>query len=258
MSLTAKKVSILRAGNRLLETVDLSIAPGQITALLGPNGAGKSTTLRALSGEWRVNSGEVYLEDSPLAAWPSELRAQRLGVLPQTSSLEFSFACNEVVNLGRIPHANGVQVDREIVRQALALVDATALASRLYTELSGGEKQRVQLARVIAQVWSDEDRDEPRYLLLDEPIAALDLEHQALAAQLIRRLKQKNIGILAIVHDLNFASQLADTMVLMDAGRVVASGTPEEVMTPETIKRIFKIEASIVTHPVSAAPYAIV
>jgi iron complex transport system ATP-binding protein len=182
--------------------------------------------------------------------------AQSLAVMPQHSSLNFAFSCEEVVELGRTPHATGTKIDREIAHSALESVDGDQLAKRLYTELSGGEKQRVQLARVLAQIWQPEP-GQSRYLLLDEPTASFDLAHQRLTLDVLRRLASEGVGILVVMHDLNLAAQLADTMVLMKQGRIMTTGQAEHVMQASLIREVFDVDVSIVKHPRHGRPSAL-
>ncbi|MDG0968855.1 MAG: ATP-binding cassette domain-containing protein, partial [Porticoccaceae bacterium] len=177
MALVAENISLYLSGFNILRNINLSISAGKVTAIVGPNGAGKSTLIKVLSGDILPTRGDVLLNDKKLDQWPSEQRAKIMSVLPQHSSLDFPFTASEVVSLGRIPHQTGIQKDSEIVREALHLVDASYLKSRFFTQMSGGEKQRVQLARVLAQIWEKEVYGE-QFLVLDEPTASLDLSHQ--------------------------------------------------------------------------------
>ena len=158
--------------------------------------------------------------------------------------------------LGRTPHDTGVAHDREIVEAALKSVDGNYLASRIYTQLSGGEKQRVHLARVLAQVWERAPEGE-RYLVLDEPTSSFDLAHQKLTLEIVRNLAERGVGILMVIHDLNLAARCSDRMLLMQCGRVVISGRPQEVLQREIISRVFQVEATIGVHPQSGTPLVI-
>ena len=256
MSLAAHNLSLDLGGARLLDGIELTLEPGQIAALIGPNGAGKSSLLRTLSSEWAPSSGEAVLNGRPVSAWRAAERAAILALLPQHSSLNFAFTGEEVVLLGRTPHASGRQRDREITHAALALVDGTALGRRIYTQLSGGEKQRIQLARVLAQVW------EPvpfgaRFLLLDEPTSSFDLAHQRMMLEILRQFADDGVGLAVVLHDLNFAARVADTMIMLNAGRIAATGTPAEIMQADVIAAVFGVEVSIVRHPLAGTPMAI-
>jgi len=256
MALQARGVSLSLSGVSLLDGIDLTLQPGQVTAVLGPNGAGKTSLLRVLTGEIRATSGEVSLEGRAIDRWPNAERARTLAVLPQQSLLSFPFYAQEVVMLGRTPHDTGRIQDEEIVCEALQAVDCEHLAHRVYTHLSGGEKQRVQLARVLAQVWEPLAEGE-RYLVLDEPTSSLDLAHQGLTLDVVRTLADRNVGVLLVLHDLNLAARCADQMVLLRCGSVANSGAPQDVLTEEIVREVFEVEASIGRHPVHGSPLVI-
>lgn len=225
-------------GRELLCDISLQLVPGEMLALIGPNGAGKSSLLRILSGEWRPGSGEVRLNELPLDAWTRRELALQRAVMSQADRLDFPFTATEVVTLGRTPHRASPAQDTRIAQAALEAVAALPLARRLYTTLSGGERQRVQLARALAQIWQS-GPDQPRYLLLDEPTASLDLAHQHGMLQLLNRLTLQGIGILIVLHDLNLAARYADRVALLSAGRLAACGRPTDVMQPEVLSRIY-------------------
>jgi len=256
MSLSARGLSLALSGVPLLGDISLAVRPGEITTILGPNGAGKTSLLRVLVGELAPDSGSVSLNGRGLADWSALERARMLAVLPQHSLLNFPFTAEEVVMMGRTPHDTGLAHDREIVAAALGAVDGDYLARRIYTQLSGGEKQRVQLARVLAQIWEHSDLG-PRLLVLDEPTSSFDLAHQHLTLDVVHSLAAKGVGILMVLHDLNLAARCANQMVLMQCGRIVRSGAPVEVLTPEHISQVFQVEARIGAHPVSGKPLVI-
>lgn len=256
MSLRAKDIALELSGIKLLEGVDLCVEPGRVTAVLGPNGAGKTSLLRVLCGELAPLSGEVSLAGQSIGHWSSIERARRLAVLPQHSLLDFPFFGEEVVMLGRTPHDTGREHDEAVVTRALEAVDGTHLARRVYTHLSGGEKQRIQLARVLAQVWEPVAGAE-RFLVLDEPTSSLDLAHQRLTLATVRTLAERGVGILLVLHDLNLAARCADTLVLLQCGRMAFAGAPADVLTVDNIQQVFDVQASIGTHPVDGSPLVI-
>ncbi|MFT4560288.1 MAG: iron complex transport system ATP-binding protein [Gammaproteobacteria bacterium] len=256
MTLSAANVSLRFTDVPIIDGVDIVIEPGKIVAVLGPNGAGKSSLLRILCGQWKPSAGQVHLDDKPMTAYSIQELARTIAVMPQHSTLNFAFSCAEVVALGRTPHSSGRQIDREITLAALSLVDATHLGARLYTELSGGEKQRVQLARILAQIWIPRVQ-KSRYLLLDEPTASFDLAHQQMMINILRRFAADDVGILVVMHDLNLAAQLADRMVLMKDGRIAAADCPAQVMQPSVISRVFDVDVAIINHPRTGNPLAL-
>jgi len=254
--LSVSSIDIVAGSARLLTALSLSLTPGTVTAVVGPNGAGKTSLLRALSGELSIDSGSVQLQGRQLADWPDQERARMIAVLPQQSLLNFSFQVGEVVALGRHPHKTGARRDGEIVDEALAAVDAASLKHRDYTTLSGGEKQRVHLARVLAQLWQpDEGRE--RYLLLDEPTAALDLAHQHMILRAARTLAEDGVGVMVILHDLNLAAHYADIVVMLDHGRLLASGDVHSVLTEKNIEQVFGITVTRLSHPQTDRPLII-
>lgn len=258
MALTATNIGLNFSGARILNGVDLTLEPGKVTVLLGPNGTGKTSLLRILTGELQPHSGSVALNGTAINEWPADQRARLLGVLPQLATLNFPFTVQEVVQLGRTPHSTGQQKDREIVNEALALVDGSYLAKRYYTQLSGGEKQRVQLARVLAQIWQPSPDDGAhRCLILDEPTSSFDLCHQQLMMSVVRRFAEQGVAVCLVLHDLNLAVQCADHIGLLCCGELVASGTPAEVMTPELLRRVFTADIDVIEHPKTGKPLII-
>lgn len=244
-------ISVLASRKRLLDGVDARVAPGRLTALIGPNGAGKSTLISVLAGERRPDAGEVHFEGASITAVPGRALAQRRAVLLQDSALDFAFTCEEVVELGRLPFSGTPDQldDGAAIAAACRLAGIDAFRHRSYQTLSGGEKQRVQFARAIAQIWRrpEETRRSARYLLLDEPTSALDLRHQRMVLDIARRLSREGVGVLAAIHDLNLAIAYADDVILLRGGRVLASGPSEEVMTGAGIGACFEVEVEILT-----------
>lgn len=255
--LSASGLSLSISGFSLLQNIDLQVEPGKVTAIVGPNGAGKTSLLRLLTGEQRPTSGEVHFNGNPLNQWRPKQLARMLAVLPQASQLDFPFTAREVVMMGRIPHASGVVRDAEIVDAALSAVGGSYLDKRLYTQMSGGEKQRVQLARVLAQIWEPVTTGN-RFLILDEPTSAFDLAHQQLTLEIIRNFTGQGVGVLMVIHDLNLAARSADQLVMLNCGEIAARGAPEQVLTTEIVKQVFNVDATIGVHPSAGSPLVIV
>jgi iron complex transport system ATP-binding protein len=253
----ADNISLHLSGFDLLRNISLEVEAGAVTAIVGPNGAGKSSLLKVLTGEVTATRGEVYLNQRELAHWPLLDRAQMLAVLPQHILLNFPFTADEVVGLGRIPHQTGVTKDKQIITQALDLVDASYLQKRFYTQMSGGEKQRVQLARVLAQIWQPSDHGE-QFLVLDEPTSAFDLSHQQLTLDIVRQLAERGVGVLMVVHDLNLAARCADNLVVFDGGVIAAQGKPKDILSEQLIDKVFGVKSIISQHPVTKRPLVIV
>lgn len=256
MMLEARQIGVIVGGKVLLDNVSLTLLPGQVTALLGPNGAGKSTLLKVLIGDLPPTYGAVYLDGRPLEGWSLVERARRRAVVPQESALAFPFTAFEVVLLGRAPHValRETPQDVAIARQAMAQTGVDHLSDRAYPSLSGGERQRVQLSRALAQIWETLPDGAARWLLLDEPTASLDLAHQYEAMAVARQFAEDGVGVVVVVHDLNLAAYVADDIVLLDRGRIVAAGRPEEVLTAERIRAVFGLNVAVTPHPHHGRP----
>ena len=207
----ARDISVAISGKRIVGGVDFEARPGEIAAIVGPNGSGKTTFLKALSGELAY-TGRVALNGRDLSAMkPVEIAVHR-AVLPQATTLSFPFTVHEVVKLGLVGGRSGVLPgeDGRLPERALARVDLDGFAGRFYQELSGGEQQRVQLARVLCQVWAPVLDGKPRYLFLDEPVSSLDIKHQLIIMNIARDFARRGGGVVAILHDLNLTAMYAD------------------------------------------------
>lgn len=241
-----------RVGSRLLiDDVSLTLRAGEMVSLIGPNGAGKSTLLRLLTGFLTPESGTCLLEGKPLASWPRERLAQTRAVMRQQSHVEFPLTVREVVAMGRAPWPE--QTSKPVIEEVMTLTGCDVLANRDYRYLSGGEKQRVQLARALAQLWH---RDGPRgWLFLDEPTSALDLYHQQHALRLLHQLTRRGqLTVCCVLHDLNLAALWSDSLLLLHQGRLVAGGTPEEVMTEAILTRWYQADLNVHHHSQDAVP----
>ncbi|HUR41191.1 MAG TPA: heme ABC transporter ATP-binding protein [Verrucomicrobiae bacterium] len=257
MSYCASVAAYAVGGRRLVDHATLRIDPGSIHALLGPNGAGKSTLLRLLSGELEPDEGAIELNGKPLRLFGARELARQRAVLPQSHGLAFGFTAAQVVALGRLPCARrNAAAEAQIVEDALALAGVAGLAQRRYPTLSGGERARVQLARVMAQVW--EPAETPRYLLLDEPTASLDLAHQHDCLRAVRALAGRGVGVLVILHDPNLALRHADRVTLLRDGRVLASGAPDAVIDEETLTRLYRVPVRLLCAAGEAVPVVVV
>lgn len=253
--LRADNLSVRRGPCTVLAGIDLQLHDGEVLGVLGPNGAGKSTLLAALSGDLPAAQGQVSLDQRPLADWSGPARAQRLAVLPQSSSLEFAFNVEQVVGMGRLPHSSGQQEDQRIVAAALQAADAQHLSGRNYLALSGGERQRVHLARVLAQVWPG---GAGQVLLLDEPTSMLDPLHQHTILQAVRDFAGRGAAVLVILHDLNLAARYCDRVLLLQEGRPYLLGSPAEVLAPAPLRAVFGLDVLVQTHPERDHPLIII
>jgi iron complex transport system ATP-binding protein len=229
--IAAHRVTVRAGRATLVDDVSLDVAGGEVVALLGPNGAGKSSLLAALAGDLALGRGSVHIHGRDVAREPAHQLAGLRAMLRQRSLLAAAFTALEVVQLGQL------RADTSAARDALAAVELASFAQRSYPTLSGGEQQRVQLARVLAQV-----AGRRMAVLLDEPTAALDLRHGQLVARLTRRLARDGHAVVIVVHDLELAVQCADRVVVLAGGRVVADGEPG-VLTAELLARAYELTA---------------
>jgi iron complex transport system ATP-binding protein len=233
----------------VLHGLDFDLPANGFGALIGPNGSGKSTLLRLLLGRLRPDRGEVRLLDRPLRSVPPLERARLVGYLPQEVQAAYAFTVAQVVLMGRYPHAPfGLESrrDHQIARDCLARTHSVELADRLFASLSGGEKQRVLLASVLAQ--------EPRVLLLDEPTAALDLHHQHEVMDLLCRLHDDGLAIVMVTHDLNLASRYCPWLWLLHRGGIAAAGPPRQVLVGEVLAPVYGERLRVVADPDLGGP----
>lgn len=226
MTLSLHEVSV----SRRLDRVSVTLQPGKITAICGPNGAGKSTLLETFAGLLAPGEGEVRLDGKPFAAIPARERARSIGYLPQAAEIAWDVPVRRLVELGRMPHGDARS---EPVDAALAALDLAPFADRRAQQLSGGETARVLLARVLA--------GEPRWILADEPLAALDLAHQLALLAHLRRAAEAGAGVVLVLHDLALAMNHADRAIVLDKGRLAADGPCEMALSAEIVERVWNV-----------------
>jgi iron complex transport system ATP-binding protein len=248
--LRIESLSVSYNSREILHDISLSVQSGEILALIGPNGAGKSTLIRAASGVIPF-SGQVRTNGDTFHALTPMQRAKYIAVVPQAILLPPAFTVWETVLMGRTPHLGFLgqtsRADEDLARRALERVHADSLAERRVGELSGGESQRVLLARALCQ--------STPILLLDEPTAHLDLQYQVSLLELVRKLvREDNLAVLVALHDLNLAARYADRVALMVAGKITALGAPREVLTPELISHAYCLPVDVVEHPFNGGP----
>jgi iron complex transport system ATP-binding protein len=249
MRLNIGEVSVKLGSSQILDDVSLSISEGQIFGLIGPNGSGKSTLLRTVFRALPPNAGEILLNELDVWKTPANQVAQHVGAMTQDGYVDPALRVEEYVATGRTPHAKyfwDTAEDKSIVQKSMRQTGVEGLANRALASLSGGERQRVHLARALAQ--------QPRVLLLDEPTNHLDIRHQF---ELLARVTSLSVTTLVTLHDLNLASFFCDRLAVIDAGRIVAIGTPEDVLTVELLQSVFGINASITKHHRTGKPHLI-
>lgn len=233
-------------GKPLLHPTDIRFEQGTVYGLIGHNGSGKSTLLKLLARQYPCSGGEICFDAVPLTHWSNKAFARQVAYLPQHLPLAESLTGRELIAFGRYPWHGllGRQTaeDREQIDRAIALTGTAALAERLVETLSGGERQRIYLAMLIAQ--------QSRFLLLDEPLAALDVAHQAEVMALIHRLSRElELGVIVVIHDINMAARYCDQLVALHSGRILAQGTPAELMQPQPLQAIYGVAMQVLTAP---------
>jgi iron complex transport system ATP-binding protein len=232
----------------VVDDVSLAIAPGDLVGILGPNGSGKTTLLKMLSGTLAPSAGDIQFERRPLGDWSRREIARRIALVPQETHAPFDFTVLDIVLMGRFPHLGAFALegpaDLAIARRALASTGTSPFEARPFATLSGGEKQRVVIASALAQ--------SPELLLLDEPTASLDLGHQLDVQLLLAALNRDDrVTMVLSTHDLNLAAALCRHLILLRDGRVIAQGPTEEVLTPETVRALYGVDADVHRHPIA-------
>lgn len=233
-----------------LDGVSMRVSEGTLYAVMGPNGSGKSTLMKALMGIVRPASGEVRIGGKETRVWTRRALAKAVGAVSQTEHLAFPLTVREFVGMGRYPHLGPLRPegerDRTAISDAMNRCDVSALDGRDVTTLSGGELQRVRIARALAQ--------EPSALVLDEPTASLDIRHEMTIFRLLRRSADQGMTVLLITHHINLAARFADRLLLLDEGRVAAEGTADEVFQEEVLERVYRWPVAVEVDPTSGAP----
>ncbi len=243
MALTLDHLTLDLGGRRVLASIDARFAAGRVTVILGPNGAGKTSLLRAAAGLVAPTAGHVAIDDRRLDTMKRDERARTIGYLPQQGDVAWNMPSREVVALGRLPHKSGPAADIEAVLTAMNATDTEQFADRRIGELSGGERARVLLARVLA--------GEPQWLLADEPLASLDPAHQLDLLDRLRGQAARGVGVIVVLHDLAQAARVADDAVLVADGRITAAGPSPEVLTPDHLGALFGVRmVTVPGHPI--------
>ncbi len=251
--LEVKDVHSYYGGMKVLEKINLSASKGDFIGIIGPNGSGKTTLLKTISKILKPRIGTVFLDERDVFGMKSIEIARKMAVVPQHTSINFDFTVIDIVLMGRSPHLRRFESedheDVKIAKKAMELTNTLHLADRLIGEVSGGEMQRIIIARALTQ--------EPKVLLLDEPTANLDINYQIEILGLIKRLAQEGLTVITAIHDLNLAARYCNTLVILDRGKILSIGTPEEVLTAENIKKAFHIDTVIKRHPITSLIYVI-
>lgn len=245
--LVSQNISYHVGKKTILRGCNLSVEPGSFTAIVGPNGAGKSTLLKILAKEKDVQTGKVSLNGQNINSLKSTDLSKLRAVMPQHTSISFPYNIEQVIEVGRFPHQSSRKENESVIDAVIKHNNLDAYRNRIYQTLSGGEQQRVQLARIMAQVW--DKTTYPKYLLLDEPTSDLDIHHQHALLNTAKELCEKNMGIVAVLHDLNLAAQYADNIVLMKNGTIYKQGRSDQMLTKENIEHVFNHPVEVFTEP---------
>lgn len=224
-----------------LDAVTAAFHPGQVTAICGPNGAGKSSLLACIAGLLAADSGAVSLNAAPLGSLAPQTRAQAIGFLPQSPEVAWDVSVETLVSLGRLPWRSGAEADLAATEAALTTMELQGLRRRPVSRLSGGERARALMARVLA--------GQPRWILADEPLANLDLAHQQALLGVLKKQARAGVGVMLVLHGLAQAINHADRVVVLERGALVADGAPEDVLGAATIRRVWQVEARWLGEP---------
>jgi len=244
--LQLKDVSFAYHRDPVVQRISIEVEPGEFIGVLGPNGSGKSTLLKLLAGILKPDSGSVLLKEKNLADYKRKLLAQAIAWLPQEHAMAFSFRVDEIVLMGRHPYLSPLtfegQEDYAIADQAMRTTDTTHLSARQFTDISGGEKQRVMMAAAMAQ--------EPEVMLLDEPTTALDIKYQLEIINILKRLNRNDgMTLILAMHDLHLASRYCNRLILIDQGNIVKDGTPKEVLQKEILESVYGVQLKVFHDP---------
>lgn len=250
-----ENLNVIRGKKSIIENLSIDIKAGELSVIIGPNGSGKTTFLSALCGDLNYN-GAIYMNAQNIHQIKPWKRACQRAILPQCSIMSFPFLVREVIAIG-LSAGNGRLLgnDDELILDALSKVDLINYHNKFYHKLSGGEQARVQLARVLCQIWQPHYEGQPCWLLLDEPVAALDIGHQLTVMNIAKEFTQKGGGVITILHDLNLAANYGDHLILMQNGTIAAQGSAQEVITSNNLQKIYNYHLPINTLPLEHTPF---
>jgi iron complex transport system ATP-binding protein len=256
--LSIKNIDYTIDKKEILKNISIDFTAGEFTMILGPNGSGKSSLLKIFSGEISKYDGEVIYAGKNISDFKKEELATYRAVMSQQPELSFPLTVEEVVMMGRYPHFtfNPAKKDEQICNEAIALMNLNEFKERNYITLSGGEKQRVQYARVLTQIW-EVPQNGYRYLFLDEPLNNLDIKYQQEFLQIANTLKNESTVLVAVMHDINQAIQQADRLVFLKEGKVVTQGIPKEILKESLIENVFGIQTSVINNPITNKPLVV-
>lgn len=238
----------------IIEDISFNIKKGEFISIIGPNGSGKTTLLKTLNNIYRPRKGSIYLYGKDINSYKKRDIAKMISLVPQESNIEYEFTVKDIVSMGRYPYKGRFEKenieDKEIIQNALDLTNTFDIKDRLITEISGGEKQRVMIAKALSQ--------DSSIILLDEPTSSLDINNQIEVLNLLRDLNEtKKTTVIIILHDINLAGRYSDTIIFLNNGKIISKGTPEEVITEENIKKAYDMDIYLEINKFTNSPYLI-
>ena len=239
-------------GKILLREISFDVRNGELVSIIGPNGAGKSTLIKSISCEKQIDKGVISLDNMPIRDYDPKVRASLMAILPQANTLSFPYTVAEVIALGRTPHDTPRSTNNSIIRDILNELDLTLFTDRIYTTLSSGEKQRVQLARVMAQVW-DQGDEASKVLIMDEPLTALDLKYQKELIRIFTKISARGITIVTVMHDINIAMAISNKILTLKDGEMTYFDSPENVEDANIFNSLFNINLEMHISPKNGA-----
>jgi len=256
--LSTTNISYSIGKKSILSKVSAEFLPGEFNMILGPNGSGKSTFLKIFSGELHSNEGDVLYDGKKIRSIKNDELAKYRAVMSQQPELSFPLMVDEVVMMGRYPHFNfnPNKKDIAICEEVMERLNLSSFNERNYLTLSGGEKQRVQFARVLAQIW-EQPVEGTRYLFLDEPLTSLDINYQQEFLQVAREFTSKDTVLVAVMHDINLATQYADRLFFLKQGELIAQGKPKDILNEALIKKVFDVNVKLINNPLTNNPLII-
>lgn len=257
MTIRAISISAEINGIPLLSDMSLEIVPGEVLALVGPNGAGKSTLLSVLAGDLNPVQGSVFYNKRNIAQLDVQERAHYRSVMSQALPMVFDFSVKDIVEMGWLHNGQYFYSDhfKSAVQQIIDQCNISSLINRRFNTLSGGEQKRVHFARALLQLWKCEDSLEAKYLMLDEPLANLDIRHELSLLAVIRKAAASGIGVLIVLHDLNLAAKFADKVAMLNQGRIVGLGVPEDVLTTQLLTSVYDVPVNVKPNPLTISYY---
>jgi len=228
----------------LVDEISLDINIGDMVSVVGPNGSGKSTLVKLISSELEPSSGQILIYNKSIKLWGAKDLSKFRGVLSQSSYLSFPFSTFDIVKMGRYPFSSSKKINDDICSSVIKLLDLDDKVSQIYTTLSGGEKQRVQLARILAQIWSKDSYDN-KLLILDEPTSFLDIKHQFSLFKLLKTLNEKGLTVIMVLHDINHALSFSQKIIMLNDSKLIEYGHIEEIINSEVLEKLFNLKLSV-------------